>query len=120
MSQKLSLKDTSDFACLLELMMVLKDDPSYACLPELFSIIGHEKLLLLAKYAGGTVIRIPTVEELTDMIESFQWYYDVYIKKTKKLTHVPFKYRNFVLELQRIYSDANIYNREHIASSGSA
>ncbi len=105
MTTKLDLKETSDFACLLELMMPLKDDPEYACLPELFSILGHDKLLLLAKYAGGTLVKIPTVEELTDLIEMMQWYYNIYISRTKKLTHAPFRYRPTILKLAEIYKD---------------
>ena len=104
-AQELNLKESSDFACLLELMMPLKDDPQFACLPELFSILGHEKLLLLAKYAGGAQIKIPTVEELNDAIEVLQWYYNIHIAKTKKLTHAPFKYRPSILKLEEIYRD---------------
>lgn len=103
---KLDLTQTSDFACLLELMAPLTDDPSYACLPELFSIIGHEKLLLLAKYAGGTTISIPTLEELNDSIAALQWYYDIHISKKKKLTHAPFKYRPTILKLEEYFKDA--------------
>lgn len=101
----LDLTQTSDFACLLELMIPLKDEPSYACLPELFSILGHEKLLLLSKYAGGSEIRIPTVEELNDAIQALQWFYDIHVKKIKKLTHSPFKYRPIILKLEEIYKD---------------
>lgn len=102
---ELSLKETSDFACLLELMMPMNDDPQFACLPELFSILGHEKLLLLAKYAGGTQVRIPTVEELNDAIESLQWFYNIHITKTKKFTHAPFKCRPAILRLEEVYKD---------------
>lgn len=102
---ELSLKETSDFACLLELMMPMKDDPQFACLPELFAILGYEKLLLLSRYAGGTQVKIPTVEELNDAIESLQWFYDIHIAKIKKLTHAPFKYRPTILRLEEVYKD---------------
>ena len=105
MTTNLNLKETSDFACLLELMMPLTDDPQYACLPELFSILGHEKLLLLAKYAGGSVIKIPTVEELSDLIEALQWFYNIHISKPKKLTHSPFKCRPIIHRLEEVYKD---------------
>ena len=105
MSDKLDLTETSDFACLLELMMPLKDVPQYACLPELFSIIGHERLLMLSKYAGGTEIKIPTIEELNDAISALQWYYDIHIAKTRKFTHAPFKYRPTILKLEEIYGN---------------
>ena len=105
MKSDLNLRDSSDFACLLELMAPLTDEPSYSCLPELFSILGHEKLLLLAKYAGGTEIRIPTVEELNDSIEALQWYYDIHIAKKRKLTHAPFKCRPTILKLEERFKD---------------
>ena len=105
MTTKLNLRESSDFACLLELMLPLKDDPQYACLPELFSILGHEKLLLLAKYAGGTTVKIPTVEELQTCVEALQWYYDIHIAKTKKLTHSPFKCRPIIHRLEEVYRD---------------
>ncbi len=105
MQAKLNLKDSSDFACLLELMMPLKDDPQYACLPELFAILGHEKLIMLSKYAGGTTVHIPTLDELNDSIEALQWYYNVYILKSKKFMHVPFKYRPTVLKIKEVYDN---------------
>lgn len=104
--EDLNIIESSDFACLLELMMPLKDVPEYACLPELFSILGYEKLLLLAKYAGGTEIRIPTLNELSDVLEALQWYYDIFIVKKKKLTHSPFKYRPLILKLEEYYHNA--------------
>lgn len=107
MTTPLSLKETSDFACLLELMMPLRDVPEFACLPELFAILGHEKLLMLTKYAGGTTIRIPTTEELSDSIEALQWYYNIHIAKTKKLTHVPFKYRPLIHKIEEVYKDVS-------------
>lgn len=102
---ELNLSESSDFACLLELMYVLKDEPRYACLPELFSILGHEKLLLLAKYAGGSEIKIPTIEELNDSIEALQWYYDINIAKKKKLVHSPFRLRPMILKIEERFND---------------
>ena len=86
---ELSLTESSDFHYLLTLMSALEDDPAYACLPELFSILGHEKLLLLCKYAGGTEIKIPTVEELQKAIEALRWFYQVYISKHKYKKSIP-------------------------------
>ena len=58
----LSITESSDFYLLLELMLPLYNTEEYAWLPELFSIVGHEKLITLAKYAGGCTIKIPTVK----------------------------------------------------------
>lgn len=78
-----------DFHYLLSLMPPMHNTPEFAWLPELFSIIGHEKLILLCKYAGGERIRIPTLEQLSDSIEALQWFYDVHITKRKAITDVP-------------------------------
>lgn len=91
-NQKLSITESSDFHCLLELMLPLYKVDEFAWLPELFSIIGHEKLLLLAKYAGGETIRIPTLEELSTAIQSLDWYYRVYITRKKRRKSIPVEY----------------------------
>jgi len=86
---ELTLTESSDFHYLLTLMSALTDDPAYESLPELFSILGHEKLLLLCKYAGGTEIKIPTTDELQSAIEALRWFYQVYISKHKYRKSIP-------------------------------
>lgn len=87
--RKLPLTEELDFHYLLTLLPPLKDEPEFSWLPELFSIIGHEKLLLLCKYAGGETIRIPTLDELNFSINSLQFFYDVYIKHSKQEIDIP-------------------------------
>lgn len=87
--QILDTKEELDFHYLLGLMPPLHNTPEFAWLPELFSIIGHEKLILLCKYAGGERIKIPTLEQLTDSVEALQWFYDVKINHKKQITDVP-------------------------------
>ena len=85
----LPITEELDFAYLLELMPVLHDQTGFTWLPELFSIIGPESLINLCRYAGGEVITIPTLEDLTTSVEAFQFFYDVKIKKTKSVKDVP-------------------------------
>ena len=85
----LPITEELDFAYLLELMPVLHDQPGFTWLPELFSIIGPESLINLCRYAGGEVITIPTLEDLTTSVEALQFFYDVKIKKTKSVKDVP-------------------------------
>lgn len=92
-----------DFAYLLELMMPLHNVPEYAWLPELFSIIGHEKLILLSKYAGGETIRIPTIDEMLDSIQALQWFYDVRIKCTYSEADVPLDYKELYSKICEVY-----------------
>lgn len=103
-NQKLPITEDLDFHYLLELMPPLHDEPGFECLPELFSIIGYERLLLLCKYAGGETIKIPTVEQLSNSIESLQWFYDVYITNKKQLSDVPKDLLKSVLQIYGVYS----------------
>lgn len=102
-NQNLDITQTSDFHCLLELMLPLYNLDEFAWLPELFSIIGYEKLLLLMKYAGGETIRIPTLEELSDSIEALDWYYRVYITRKKRRKSVPAKYLPLVDKIKEVF-----------------
>ncbi len=84
----LPITEELDFEYLLEMMPALHDKPGFAWLPELFSIIGAERLVNLCKYAGGETITIPTIDELSSSIEALQLFYDIRIKKKKKLSDV--------------------------------
>lgn len=86
---KLPYTEDLDFHYLLSLMPPLHDTPEFAWLPELFSIIGHESLITLAKYAGGETIKIPTLNQLADSIQALQWFYDVRISRIKHTGDVP-------------------------------
>lgn len=88
-----------DFAYLLELMPALHNVSGFALLPELFSILGHERLILLCKYAGGETITIPTISQLSDSIEALQWFYDVEIKHKYNITEVPARLHTLVNEI---------------------
>lgn len=89
----LPLKDEIDFCFLLALLPTLKGMPEYACLPELFSIVGHEKLIELCKYAGGESIKIPTLEELSESIQALKWYYMVFVEGLKSIYDIPEEYK---------------------------
>lgn len=104
---KLDITQSSDFHYLLELMLPLYGIEEYTCLPELFSIVGHEKLLLLCKYAGGATIKIPTLEELNDAIAALEWYYLVYISKRKYKKSIPDEYVDKVNKIKEVI-DAQI------------
>ena len=99
----LDLTEYSDFHYLLSLMMPLTGQEEYACLPELFSILGHEKLLLLCKYAGGTTVKIPTIEELSKYMEALEWFYKVYISKHNYKKSIPVELRDLVDKIYQVY-----------------
>lgn len=107
---KLPITEELDFHYLLGMMTPLHDIPQFAWLPELFSIIGHESLINLCKYAGGEIIQIPTLEQLTDSIEALQWFYDVYIIQEKSKEGIPYRLIELVNKIQEIYNVK--YNNE--------
>lgn len=104
---KLPVTEELDFHYLLGLMPPLQGIPEYSWLPELFSIVGHESLIKLCKYAGGELIRIPTLDELSKSIDAIQWFYDVYIKKSKSDAEVPDGLSEQVAKIKVVYDDRN-------------
>lgn len=104
---KLPLTEELDFSYLLELMPPLHDVPEFSWLPELFSIIGHEKLITLCKYAGGESITIPTIDQLLSSINALQWFYDVNIKQTKSIIEIPDEIYSLYSKISEIYDARN-------------
>lgn len=100
----LTVTEELDFAYLLELMRPLHNVDEYAWLPELFSLIGHESFIDLCRYAGGELIRIPTLDELCKSIESLQLFYDINIKHIKTESDIPDDYRSLYDEIKDIYN----------------
>lgn len=106
-NHKLDIAESSDFHCLLELMLPLYDVDEFAWLPELFSIIGHERLLLLMKYAGGSTIKIPTLDQLNHAIEALDWYYKVYVTRKKRRKSIPVEYIDLVDKIKEVFDASN-------------
>lgn len=104
---ELNITESSDFHCLLELMLPLYNVDEYAWLPELFSIIGYESLLMLSKYAGGSTIKIPTIAEISKAIEALEWYYRVYVVKNKYQKSIPSNCVDLVNKIKEVFDAAN-------------
>ena len=103
MNNELPTSEELDFQYLLQLLPPLEDTSEFANLPELFSLIGAKSLIKLCKYAGGETITLPTLEQLCQDIEALQWYYDVYIKKTKSSAEIPLDLKELVGKIYRTY-----------------
>lgn len=103
---KLNRTEDLDFHYLLGLMQPLHDEKEFAWLPELFSIIGHESLIKLCKYAGGETIRIPTLYQLSDSIDALQKYYDVYIKRIVPASEIPNNLKPLVDKIKEVFDSA--------------
>lgn len=106
-AKKLDITESSDFHCLLELMLPLYEVQEYAWLPELFSIIGYDKLILLSKYASGATIKIPSIEEITRAIEALDWYYKVYVVRNKYRKSIPHEYVDLVGKIKEVFDASN-------------
>ena len=101
--KELPITEELDFQYLLQLLPPLEGDADFAWLPELFSIIGVERLVTLCKYAGGETIKIPTLKQLSKDIEALQWFYDIYVNKTKSATDIPNELIDLVNKIHTIY-----------------
>ena len=112
---ELNFTEQQDFSYLLQLMMPLYNEKEYALLPELFTILDYKKVIELSKYMGGESLRIPTLDEIAEAIEVLQWFYDVYINKTKQLIDVPTNLKDKVDKIKQIYDKRN--EDEHEDSS---
>ena len=99
----LPITEDLDFHYLLELMPLLSNEPEYAWLPELFSTIGYRSFIKLCRYAGGELIRIPTVDELDLSIAALQWFYDTEISKKFDLSEIPEEYSQLVMKIRGAY-----------------
>ena len=104
MKNELPISEELDFHYLLALMPPLTELEEFAWLPELFSIIGYEKLVNLCRYAGGEVIRIPTIEQLADSIEALQSFYDCYIAGRIRDTEIPDAVKPLVAKVAQVYA----------------
>ena len=103
MKIELPITEDLDFSYLLGLMRPLHNIDEYASLPELFTLLGYKSVIDLCIYCGGETIRIPTIEELNHSIDSLQWFYDVYIKKSKDQSEIPLDLIECVSEIRDIY-----------------
>lgn len=111
---KLPVTEELDFHYLLGLMPPLHDVPEFSWLPELFSIVGHESLIKLCKYAGGETIKIPTLDELSESIDALQQFYDVYIKKSKSESEIPKELFEIVNKIKAVYDGRNNQDNNRI------
>ena len=103
MGKELPVTEELDFQYLLQLLPPLEDTPEFANLPELFSILGAKNLIKLCKYAGGEIIKLPTLEQLLKDIQALQWYYDVFINHSKSVVEIPSDLKDLVQIIKDTY-----------------
>ena len=74
------LKEPDLWSLLLFALFKLKDIPEYSSISELSYILDRKNMLKLCEYYGGSTIRIPTIEELEEMIYGLSVYQQVNIE----------------------------------------
>ncbi len=74
------LKEPDLWSLLLFALFKLKDIPEYSSISELSYILDRKNMLKLCEYYGGSTIRIPTIEELEEMVYGLSVYQQVNIE----------------------------------------
>ena len=72
-----NLQKQDVYAIVCSFLYDLKDIPEYSTLSELCYLLNKESFMNLINYFGGQTVRIPTKQELSDMIQIlllFQFY----------------------------------------------
>lgn len=77
----LTLKDIDIWSLILFALYKIRDIPEYSTLSELAYVLDQENMLKLCEYFGGLTIKIPTIEELENIIYALVLYQYVNIDK---------------------------------------
>ena len=72
-----NLKQKDVFNIMLFVLYKLKDIPDYKVLSELSYLVDKEALLNICQYYGGMTIRIPTIDELNNVLNALTLYLKV-------------------------------------------
>lgn len=68
------LNEVDTYSLILFVLYKLKSVPEYCSISELAYVLDKTNLLRLLEYFGGLTIRIPTVEELEEIVQSLLLY----------------------------------------------
>lgn len=68
------LKTTDLFSLLLFVLYKIRDIDEYSTISELAYVLDKQNLLNLCEYFGGITIRVPTIDELENIINSLLIY----------------------------------------------
>lgn len=73
-NEVLSLKETDIYSLLLFALFKIKDIPEYSSISELAYVLDRTNLLNFCEFFGGTTIKVPTISELKEMLNSLLLY----------------------------------------------
>lgn len=99
----LTLKNQDIYSLLLFVLFKLRDLPEYSTLSELIYILNKDEFLKLCEYFGGLTIKIPTIEELENLVNVLLLYKYIHIDNLKqeeaeKLLNCNVKEINYIRE----------------------
>ena len=77
----LTFKDIDIWSLILFSLYKIKDIPEYSTISELAYILDKDNMLKLCEYFGGLTIRIPTIDELEDLVYALVLYQHINIDK---------------------------------------
>ena len=69
-----TLNQSDSYAVICELLYALKENPKYSVMSELAYILDKESFIKFIKYFGGTELRVPSVEEFRETIQTILLY----------------------------------------------
>ena len=75
------LKEIDVWSLMLFVLFKVKDVPEFSSLSELAYILDKKNLVKFLEYFGGTLLRVPTLDELESMIYGLLLYQYVDIEK---------------------------------------
>lgn len=111
------LKDADTYSLILFALYKLKDIAEYRELSELVYILDKNSLLNFLEYFGGLTVKVPTIEELRNIVYTLLVYEYVNIDKLSideaiiKLNQTeikPFELKKNYIKLNKLLEDYNI------------
>lgn len=68
------LNEVDSYSLILFVLYKLREVPEYSAISELAYVLDKSNLLKLCEYFGGLTIKIPTIEELEEIVHSLLLY----------------------------------------------
>lgn len=68
------LNEVDSYSLILFVLYKLREVPEYAAISELAYVLDKNNFLKLCEYFGGLTIKIPTIEELEEIVHSLLLY----------------------------------------------
>lgn len=93
-------KDTkSTYSQVMTLLFLLKDRPEYSHISHLVYVLDQDNFYNFIKYYGGTTIRVPTSQEISELVDVLVYYKslrDKGVTKKEAKSHLVNKYDGVV------------------------